>query len=121
MAMTTTTAWGRMFGIGPVEVLTNYNPGSTPTTYNLDLSAYVPAGTKAVQLSMQGTASNDWKVAFRKTGNSVDSVKGYQANTGGVGNCSGWVELDSSYTCDLYFENSDIAEIYVNLSAGAIP
>jgi hypothetical protein len=121
MAAVTITPWGRLFGIEPVEVLTNYNPGSTPTTYNLSLAAYVPVGTRAVQLSMQGTATVDTFVAFRKTSGSVDVAKGSIQNAAGQGAVTGLVELDANYTCDLYFATSNPSSVYVTLSAGAIP
>jgi len=123
MAAPATTPWGRAFGIGPVAVLSNYDPGSTPTTYNLDLAPYTPKGTKAVQLSMRGyngSGTTRYEMGIRKTGGSVNVLETQAAHISG-GSVHGWIELDANRTCDLWFEHADWVTVYVYLSAGMIP
>ncbi len=124
MANVATTPWGRPFGIGPVEVLSNYNPGSTPTTYTLSLAAYTPKGTKAAQLWMRGfvTGVGNADMQIRKTSGSVPFAADRAATTSDtILTCGGWIELDVNRACDLYFSHLAFSAVYVWLSAGMIP
>ena len=98
----------------PVEVVGNYNPGSTPTTYNVSFSAYVPAGTKAVYVDSycQSTTAGHY-FQFLKTGVTWLGQDIQVANQNI--HLAGIVPLDASLTLDTWFSNAAISGFYLEL------
>ena len=93
----------------------NYNPGSTPTRRNVDVSTVVPVGTTAVIVTgyAQSTSVGHW-FQFRETGggNSIAGQDTQVANQN-IWMATGIVRLDSSYTFDIVFSNSAFSGCYI--------
>lgn len=106
-----------------MQVLNAYDPASTPTTYNVDVSAYVPAGTKAAQISVTASdTGGTGTLSVLKTSGSIPVARAVA--TSGVNSryaIQCLVELDANRTFDLLFSTANFSTVNLWLSGGAIP
>ncbi len=114
MAYLATNNWGPWQGVALTNILTSWNPGTTPATNTVDLSTVVPVGTKAIGgwYRMTSSAVGD-SVVISKTGagESCSCVQTLVANQPTYM----WfeVELSASYTFDVIASNLDISDVDV--------
>lgn len=99
MAMVATNDWGTKKRIPVTTIAGTY---TAATTHNIDVSSYVPKGTKAIWLYIEITDNAAGTTAYvQETGSGVEvwGVHSIVANQVVDGN--GDIQLDSSYTFDL--------------------
>jgi hypothetical protein len=108
-------SWGT-FHQHVYNLVTNYDPASTPTNLTVDCSSQVPVGTKgifAVLFGMSATAGRSLQVA---SGGALGYIyiRSQVANIHITG--SGYVPLTSSRTFVITADNADWSQVYCDMT-----